>query len=160
VHHDTAPARSWVQLRVPVVACTAVDDPPPQQDDGPARGVVRAFGRRCDDGLQTTPLVLWRHRSSRRRLRRPNYPLRCAQGGQVFRRAASTPRRSTEPWRRRRQTLFAGQSPLALVLTFSALVEQLGRPDGSTPCSHPPHRAPNPFQCKYHANMQGTLTVR
>src|SRR6476661_8405115 len=39
-------------------------------------------------------------------------------------------------------TLFAGQSPLALVLTFSALVEQLGRPDGSTPCSHPPHRAP------------------
>ena len=27
-------------------------------------------------------------------------------------------------------TLSAGQSPLALVLTFSALVEQLGRPDG------------------------------
>jgi hypothetical protein len=34
VHHDTASARSWVQLRVRVVACTAVDDPPPKQDDG------------------------------------------------------------------------------------------------------------------------------
>lgn len=78
MHHDTASARSWVQLRVRVVACTAVDDPPPKQDDGPARGAVRAFGRRSDDGLQRTPLVLWRHRSSRRRLSRPNYPLRCA----------------------------------------------------------------------------------
>ena len=125
------PGRGF-KLRVRVVACTAVDDPPPKQDDGPARGAVRAFGRRSDDGLQRTPLVLWRHRSSRRRLSMPNYPLRCAQGGQVFRRAASTPRRSAEPWRRRRQILFAGQSPLALVLTFSALVEQLGRPDGST----------------------------
>jgi hypothetical protein len=125
VHHDTASARSWVQLRVRVVACTAVDDPPPKQDDGPARGAVGAFGRFCDDGLQRAPLLLWRHRSSRRRLRRPNYPLRCAEGGQVFRRAASTPRRSAQPSRRRRQTRFAGQSPPALVLPASALIEQL-----------------------------------
>ena len=53
----TASARSWVQLRVRVVACTAVDDPPPKQDDGPAREAVRAFGRRSDDGLQRKPLV-------------------------------------------------------------------------------------------------------
>lgn len=30
MHHDTASAQSWVQLRVRVVACTAVDDPPPK----------------------------------------------------------------------------------------------------------------------------------
>ena len=34
MHHDTASARSWVQLRVRIVACTAVDDPPPKLDDG------------------------------------------------------------------------------------------------------------------------------
>ena len=32
-------------------------DPPPKQDDGPAREAVRAFGRRSDDGLQRKPLV-------------------------------------------------------------------------------------------------------
>jgi hypothetical protein len=41
VHHDTASARSWVQLRVRVVACTAVDDPPGRLSE-PQAGVDRA----------------------------------------------------------------------------------------------------------------------
>ena len=169
VHHDTA-GPVVVQLRGRVVACTAVDDPPPKQDGGPARGAVRAFGRRSDDGLQRTPLLLWRHRSSRRRLSSPNYPLQCAQGGQVFRRAASTPRRSAEPWRRRRPTRIRGDAELTVSGTSNGrrrlrLRPLAGQPVPSSGGAPPLTTVPSPgwrayvaVKCVPVRGVVGTLT--